>query len=469
MPASDDLDNMQREAEAKGMAPTPITPPVDAQPVPPGVESTTGEYHPPAIIPEVLPAVGDTEPGTLLTLAIQRGLDVTALERLMDLQERWSAGKAKQAYFAALARFQEHMPSIQKNAVVDYTTDKGHTHYKHATLDAIADAIRAPLAKEGLSYTFQIDNEGERVTATAIGKHIQGHSESTSISGPVDPSGRKNPIQAIGSAITYLKKYALTSLFGLSTTDEDTDAAEDNPRREASEGQPAPAKPAQATPRPATGTSQPAQASSGAVYMGTEGQPIQIDALKKGDRVRGIVNSLKGAWCRIDHFNASIMMSRPYGAKPGEAAPAWPACVKDGALVEITVAHVMLSAVKTGPDGKKTGGNPMCYISAAVPVEGPDPAKGPQAPSSPTPPPAQKPDPREKSLAACKNWIAYLGDRSLDIQKTHFGLAADGSTINAPETADLAHLNTFWADATKLDKAPKEEPAADPTVEDPPF
>jgi hypothetical protein len=51
-----------------------------------------------------------------------------------------------------------------------------------------------------------------------------GHSEETTLSAPSDTTGSKNPIQAIGSTITYLERYTLLALTGLATYDQDDDA-----------------------------------------------------------------------------------------------------------------------------------------------------------------------------------------------------------------------------------------------------
>jgi hypothetical protein len=54
-----------------------------------------------------------------------------------------------------------------------------------------------------------------------------GYREENSLPGPADTSGSKNPIQAIGSAVTYLERYTLKAALGLSATDDD-DAIEAN-------------------------------------------------------------------------------------------------------------------------------------------------------------------------------------------------------------------------------------------------
>jgi hypothetical protein len=59
--------------------------------------------------------------------------------------------------------------------------------------------------------------------------HEKGHRESTSLTGPEDVSGGKNPIQTIGSTVTYLQRYTMVSALGLSTADQD-DADKTPPR-----------------------------------------------------------------------------------------------------------------------------------------------------------------------------------------------------------------------------------------------
>ena len=51
--------------------------------------------------------------------------------------------------------------------------------------------------------------------------HRDGHYEETSLFGPVDGSGNKNPIQAIGSAVTYLQRYTLKAAVGIAASQDD--------------------------------------------------------------------------------------------------------------------------------------------------------------------------------------------------------------------------------------------------------
>ena len=51
--------------------------------------------------------------------------------------------------------------------------------------------------------------------------HVGGHSETATLSAAPDASGSKNPVQAVGSTITYLERYTALCLLGIATDDMD--------------------------------------------------------------------------------------------------------------------------------------------------------------------------------------------------------------------------------------------------------
>jgi hypothetical protein len=158
-------------------------------------------------------------PDNLLAIAVQNGADVDQLSKLMDLKERYEAGEAKKSFFHALTDFQSKMPSIKRTSTVAFD----NTKYSFASLGAIAEQIRDSLKECGLSYRFSQNHEND-IQVTCIVTHVDGHSESTSMTAPADTSGRKNNIQGIGSTVTYLQRYTLISALGLTTADDDVDA-----------------------------------------------------------------------------------------------------------------------------------------------------------------------------------------------------------------------------------------------------
>jgi hypothetical protein len=164
----------------------------------------------------------DIVPMDLVQRAVTSGADVVVLEKLMGLQERYEANKARKAFDDAIAAFKADVPSIAKDRLVDFTTNKGRTRYRYEDLATIAEAVDKPLSKVGLSYRWRtVSNTPTSVTVTCIVSHRDGYSEENSLSAGPDPTGNKNSIQALGSAVTYLQRYTLKAALGLTASEDD--------------------------------------------------------------------------------------------------------------------------------------------------------------------------------------------------------------------------------------------------------
>ena len=116
--------------------------------------------------------------------------------------------------YKALANFQQEVPVILK--------DTSGFNYKYADLPAIFEVINPIMKKNGLGF-YQAVNDNKIKTVIF---HIE--SGETIESETNIPQGvqlnKMNDFQVLGSAITYIKRYALSSLLGL-VTDKDTDAS----------------------------------------------------------------------------------------------------------------------------------------------------------------------------------------------------------------------------------------------------
>lgn len=161
------------------------------------------------------PAASPT-PMTMLQIAVEQNWDLDKLSRLMDLSERWEANEARKAFDAALAKFKANPPDLYKNKTVAY----GTTKYKHATLDEVASKIGEAMAPHGLSFRWNVQQDGAKIRVTCILSHVAGHSESVQLEAPPDNSGQKNSIQQVGSTITYLQRYSLLAATGMAVQDE---------------------------------------------------------------------------------------------------------------------------------------------------------------------------------------------------------------------------------------------------------
>lgn len=151
-------------------------------------------------------------------VATDPNADISKLEKMLDMQERVLNRNAAQAFAADMAAMQAEMPRVFKLAAGHNTT--------YARLEDINDALRPTLQKFGFCVTFRINQQGlESVTITAVCSHKLGHSETASMTLPLDKSGSKNAVQAIGSTVSYGKRYAMCALLNISTGD-DTNGAE---------------------------------------------------------------------------------------------------------------------------------------------------------------------------------------------------------------------------------------------------
>lgn len=169
-------------------------------------------------------ALQHRSPAEMIYETVQKGGSLENMERLLDIQMKWEANEARKAYHKAMAEFKANAPTITKDKRVSYALKTGgRQEYNHASLANVCRTINAELSKYGLSAGWRTSQENQiQVTCTIT--HELGHSESTTLSAASDTSGSKNPIQAIGSTISYLERYTLLALTGLATEEQDDDA-----------------------------------------------------------------------------------------------------------------------------------------------------------------------------------------------------------------------------------------------------
>lgn len=116
--------------------------------------------------------------------------------------------------FKALADFQQEVPVIHKGT-------QGYG-YSYADLPKILEVINPLLKKHGLGFT-QLINDTNLVTCLFHVESGETIESTTAIPQNVALKGM-NDFQVMGSAITYVRRYAISSMLGL-VTDKDTDAS----------------------------------------------------------------------------------------------------------------------------------------------------------------------------------------------------------------------------------------------------
>lgn len=179
------------------------------------------------VIPAETQSKNESEVAIFIQQAIENKLPVEVMEKLFTLQEKVKAQRAKEEFVRALAGFQAEVPVIKKTKQV-LNSDGRTIRYQYAPIDSIIEQIKRPLADNGLSFTWEIENKTGFIKATAKVTHIFGHTETSSFEIPIDTKGYMTVPQQYASALTFAKRYALCNALGISTADEDTDATDVN-------------------------------------------------------------------------------------------------------------------------------------------------------------------------------------------------------------------------------------------------
>ena len=171
---------------------------------------------------ETLPALPNTQIEVLLSQAIDKGVTVETLERLLAMRDKLKMEYAKEAFDLALSTFQGECPVIKKTKSV---TINGVTAYKYAPLESIVEQVKPLLAKNNLSYRIETETLEKTVKSICIVLHAQGHSERSSFEIPLgQKTALMNASQHVAAALTFAKRHAFCNAFGILTGDEDTDS-----------------------------------------------------------------------------------------------------------------------------------------------------------------------------------------------------------------------------------------------------
>jgi len=123
------------------------------------------------------------------------------------------------AYVAAAGEIE----NVVKNA------SNPHFGSNYADLGAVLDTAKPVFARHGLALLqAPAEIEGDRLTIVGLLLHTSGQSISFKSQAPIGP---KMTAQAVGSCITYLRRYQWAAVAGIAQVDDDGNAASDKPRR----------------------------------------------------------------------------------------------------------------------------------------------------------------------------------------------------------------------------------------------
>lgn len=146
-------------------------------------------------------------------------------EKALEMAERLDATYARKAFARAMAAFQAECPTIPKSRDVSFSERaNAKPTYSYAELEHICTFIAPYVEKHGLSYRWNSKTEGGLITTTCIVMHIEGHSEETTFTTPIDEKARQmNVTQQAGSSSSYGRRYSLIHALGLRVGEKDDD------------------------------------------------------------------------------------------------------------------------------------------------------------------------------------------------------------------------------------------------------
>lgn len=112
---------------------------------------------------------------------------------------------------AALAKAQAVMDGAKKGSKNE------HFRSKYADLSSVIDAVKEPLSSNGIAFVQMPSADGPVVHVTTVLIHESGeHIQSTMSATAKDPGP-----QAVGSTLTYLRRYSLMAMVGIAPEDDD--------------------------------------------------------------------------------------------------------------------------------------------------------------------------------------------------------------------------------------------------------
>lgn len=147
--------------------------------------------------------------------------DIDRMERLWVMQKEVRAEQAKASFIAASSAMQGELPSIPKRGIIKNNSGGVQSHY--ALWEDVNTAIKPILQRHGFALSFLVNQNGAAITVTGILSHQDGHRETTELTLAPDKTGSKNDVQAIGSAVSYGKRYTASALLNITSHGEDDD------------------------------------------------------------------------------------------------------------------------------------------------------------------------------------------------------------------------------------------------------
>lgn len=196
----------------------------------PAPASQTGLVTQPQATKEIAAQEPQTMTDQLISMAIDKDLDIEKLQRLIDMKDAEEKKTAKSQFDRSMAACQAKIQPVLADA------DNDQTGSKYSKLHTIVTALKPIYTAEGFSIAYRTEEtpiqrlaEGGWFRVLAVISHVGGHSETHHVDLPADTKGikgsvNKTMIHGIKSTISYARNILLGLIFNfVSSEDIDDD------------------------------------------------------------------------------------------------------------------------------------------------------------------------------------------------------------------------------------------------------
>ena len=153
---------------------------------------------------------------------------------ISDGPDQWQDDQLEERYVTEeIGNLATALSALQGELTDAHKGSKGYG-YNYADLATVLDIARPLLTKHGLAVSQLPGNADDNVSVKTVLMHKSGQFIESTISMPVEVGKGMSKAQAIGSVITYCRRYSLAAVLGIAQTDDDAhvdknDKTEKNP------------------------------------------------------------------------------------------------------------------------------------------------------------------------------------------------------------------------------------------------
>lgn len=161
----------------------------------------------------------------LMQLVADPNISAEKLQMLLGAQREMMIEQRRERYQTAFVALSGRLPQVHKDGYVELGDKGGRSRgYRYAKYEDMMKAIGPLLLEHGFAFSFApLRMNGKDVAVRGRLMHIDGHYEEAEFSLPPDIGPGRNSLQAVGSSLSYCKRYIAEQLLNIVRQGEDDD------------------------------------------------------------------------------------------------------------------------------------------------------------------------------------------------------------------------------------------------------